>query len=176
MSLPGWITLSIWCHIRMWHSKTLLDVSLCRTPIVMSYGTLCFSRYQMTNEIIIRCIHIYANHSKKSRFIGVSWNKLHIFKLAHDSLRKIYKHQMCPTSQPSRVEDLVIQGTRLTLTIVRLKAYIICYCTIKIHFECLDRMVPYKQDECINTWHILTIVINKWPARDTWELLEDPYL
>lgn len=88
----------------------------------------------MIKVIIKHGTYMSVGH-KMRRIGGVFRNKLHISELADDTLRHMWIHQTCFTSQPSRVEDYFVQGMCLTVIYIRLEVYITCYHVVKIHWR-----------------------------------------
>lgn len=128
-----WISWSILYHRRMWHPEEPPAVTVCVALVTMRYGTSCLLLYQMIKIINKHIIHICMCHSGRSRHIRVSGNILHVSELLHDVLRQMMIHQTWIASQPSRIEDNVVQGTHLTVSEVRMKMYVLYYQVVKIH-------------------------------------------
>lgn len=119
----------------------------------------------MIKVVIKYGIHIFVNHSRRSRIRGVYRNKMHVAKLECGAFSKIWIHPTSPRSQPSRVEGYAIQGTHLTVIYICLELYIICYHAVKVHSEGLYCMISYEQIEFISIWHILSVGQNIWKSR-----------
>lgn len=83
--------------------------------------------------------------------------------MAHDPLKKMWIHQAQPTSQPYKVGGYVVQGTRLTVPVVRAKSYIICYNTVSKHLKWLYRLIPYIRGKGAITWPILSVGHLRFP-------------
>lgn len=69
-------------------------------------------------RIIEYDIKIFVVDYRRRKIEGGSWNNLKKPKLTPRLLRHMWIHQARPTSQPSRLEGYVMQGTLLTVTIV----------------------------------------------------------
>lgn len=68
-------------------------------------------------------------------------------------------HQMLPTSKPLRVNDYVVQGTRVTVINIHLEVYIIYYHAVKIHSKRLCHLILPERHKCTSTSYILNVDI-----------------
>lgn len=155
--------------------KESSDVPVDIAPITLNYWTLCLLRYQVTKIIIKHDIHLSTCHSMRSKDSRMSENSL-CNRIA--AWRTQADEKMWDVSRKSTILSITkccqmdaSHGDRHS-----------CWSAYPQQPSGQDtpkrlyHLVPYRQDKCISTQHILSVSRYTRPARDARKVLKDTSL